>query len=200
MVGELITLPLRVTGVAVRFWWRAADRTLSLASGAVGQVIDRVSPADSPTPDRPPSTEAPSAPPVRPAPPQRQTPPTSVASPERPRVHRPTTEPGSARPVDEPAHVSEEPTLVEAFADPGAEDGAGPELHIREPWKGYQGMSARDITARLAGASAAELAAVELYERSKRGRQTILAAVARQLRSHPQGGSTQLTGANGSGS
>jgi hypothetical protein len=95
--------------------------------------------------------------------------------------------------------VSEEPELVEEIAEPGAEDGAGAELHIREPWEGYRDMSAREIGARLAGATAAELAAVELYERSNRARQTILAAVARQLRNQPPSGASQLTGANGGG-
>jgi hypothetical protein len=96
--------------------------------------------------------------------------------------------------------VSEEPELVEEFAEPGAEGGAGPELHIREPWKGYREMSAREITARLAEMPAAELAAIELYETSHRGRQTILDAVARQLRSQPQGEAAQPSGANGHGS
>jgi hypothetical protein len=44
-------------------------------------------------------------------------------------------------------------------------------------------MSARQVTARLGDASPAELAAVQLYESSTRSRQTILSAVARQLRS-----------------
>ena len=78
--------------------------------------------------------------------------------------------------------MSEEPELVEEFAEPGAEDGAGPELHIREPWEGYREMNARDVTARLGDASAAELAAVQLYESSTRARQTILSAAARELR------------------
>ena len=95
--------------------------------------------------------------------------------------------------------MSEEPVLVEEVAEPGAEDGAGAELHIREPWEGYRDMSAREIGARLVGASVAELGAVELYERSNRSRQTILAAVARQMKSQPRGGASQLTGANGGG-
>jgi hypothetical protein len=95
--------------------------------------------------------------------------------------------------------VSEEPELVEELAEPGAEDGAGAELHIREPWEGYRDMSAREIGAKLVGASTAELAAVELYERSNRARQTILAAVARQLRSRPSSRASHMTGANGGG-
>ena len=50
-------------------------------------------------------------------------------------------------------------------------------------------MGAKEVIARLGGADAAELAAVELYEASTRGRQTILNAVERELRR-----------ANGSGS
>jgi len=38
MVGELITLPLRLTGAAWRLWWRAADQALGLASAAAGQL------------------------------------------------------------------------------------------------------------------------------------------------------------------
>ncbi len=82
-----------------------------------------------------------------------------------------------------PVHVSEEPTLVEAFAEPGAEDGAGAEVHIDEPWEGYGRMGAKEIVSRLSGATPAELAAVQLYESSHRGRQTILNAVQRELRS-----------------
>jgi len=96
--------------------------------------------------------------------------------------------------------VSEEPELVQELAEPGAEGGAGPELHVREPWKGYREMSAREVTARLTDMPAAELAAVELYETSHQGRQTILDAVARQLRSQPQGKAAQPSGANGHGS
>jgi hypothetical protein len=198
MVGELITLPLRVTGRAVRLWWRAADQTLSLATGAVGYVIERVSLADSPSRETGSGTPAPEASTVHPG----RTPAVTPVSAEPPAA-RAVTPPGRAAPrlaipAEEPTHVSEEPELVEESADPGAEDGAGPELHIREPWEGYRRMTAREVTARLSGASAAELAAVELYESSNRGRQTILAAVARELRSLEN--APQLSGANGSGS
>jgi len=186
MVGELITLPLRATGAAMRLWWRAADEALSLASGAAGFLIDRVSPVESRVPESAPRAEAAEAPSMRPVP---------VPAPLRAaRSAEPAQTPTPA--PEQPTHVSEEPTLVEEVAEPGAADGAGPEIHIREPWEGYREMSAREITARLADASAAELAAVELYEGSNRGRQTILAAVARQMK----GQAPQLTGANGSGS
>lgn len=192
MVGELITLPLRLTGAAVRLWWRAADQAVGLASGAAGQLIERVSPPASPAPDAGPGTAARSAPPTPPAP-----------APSVPEPQPGTPVEGQPRletPAQAPRHVSEEPELVEEFAEPGAENGAGPELHILEPWNGYRGMSAREITKKLAGMSAAELAVVELYETSNRKRQTILDAVARQLRSQPTGQAPQSRSANGDGS
>jgi hypothetical protein len=187
MVGELITLPLRVTGLAVRLSWRATEQALSLASDAAGYVIDRVSPGPR---ERVSGfeTAAPAAPPVDPAPaptpaPARsQSTSTEHAQPAQPLIVPRVTEPQPVAPAEEPAHVSEEPELVEELAEPGAEDGAGAELHIREPWDGYRQMNAREVTARLSGASAAELAAVELYESRTQGRQTVLAAVQRQMR------------------
>src|SRR5437588_288647 len=79
----------------------------------------------------------------------------------------------------EPAHVSEEPALVEDLAEPGAEDGAGAEVHIHEPRDGYARMNAKQIMTRLGAATPAEHAAVQLYEGSHRRRQPILNAVQR---------------------
>jgi hypothetical protein len=78
-------------------------------------------------------------------------------------------------------HVSEEPTLVEEVAEAGAEDGAGAEVHVAEPWEGYREFAAEDVIDRIRGVSAAELAAVELYELSHRNRKTVLAAVQQEL-------------------
>ena len=78
---------------------------------------------------------------------------------------------------------------MEEFAEPGAEDGAGAEIRIEAPWDGYEDMNVKQIVARLSSATAAELGAVQLYERSHRGRQTILNAVKRELRS-PNGRSS----------
>jgi hypothetical protein len=91
-------------------------------------------------------------------------------------------------PDGEPEHVSEESRLVEEFADPGAEEGAGAEVHVAEPWDGYAHMNAKQVIDRLTGASPAELGAVELYERGNRGRQTVIAAVERALRGANGGG------------
>jgi hypothetical protein len=84
--------------------------------------------------------------------------------------------------VPEPAHVSEEPELVREEAEIGAEDGAGASITINPPWEGYDRLGARDVIARLSGADAAVLAAVQLYESSNRSRQTVLVAVQRQLK------------------
>ena len=71
---------------------------------------------------------------------------------------------------------------MEAFAEPGAEEGAGAAVHVDEPWKGYGHMAASDVIVRLADASREELAAVVLYEGLHRRRRTVLAAAERQLR------------------
>ena len=75
-----------------------------------------------------------------------------------------------------PLHVSEEPILVAEVADDGAEDGAGPELSIDEPWEGYSSMTAAQIRRRLRQADAATIAAVRLYEAANKGRSTVLQA------------------------
>jgi hypothetical protein len=76
----------------------------------------------------------------------------------------------------EPVHVSEEPVLVAEVAEDGAEDGAGPELRIDEPWEGYSSMTAAEIRRRLRQADAATVAAVRLYEAANKGRSTVLQA------------------------
>jgi len=78
--------------------------------------------------------------------------------------------------------VSEEPELVREVAEPGAEEGAGAAVTVAEPWNGYRQMSAKDVIARAKSANRAQLAAVRLYESRHRSRQTVLAAVDRQLK------------------
>jgi hypothetical protein len=81
-----------------------------------------------------------------------------------------------------PVHVSAQPELVESFAEPGAEDGAGAAVHVKEPWTGYRQMTANDVMSRLTDASSEELAAVALYEGSHRARRTVIAEAERRLR------------------
>jgi hypothetical protein len=50
-------------------------------------------------------------------------------------------------------------------------------------------MKAADVADRLAGASAAELAAVQLYEANTKGRKTVLDAAERELRISTNSGS-----------
>jgi hypothetical protein len=88
-----------------------------------------------------------------------------------------------------PVHVSEEPELVEELAEPGAEQGAGAEVHVAPPWDDYDRMNARQIISRIASADPAELAAVQLYESTNRRRRTILNAVERELRINNGSGS-----------
>jgi hypothetical protein len=71
---------------------------------------------------------------------------------------------------------------VRESAEPGAEEGAGAAIHVMEPWTGYAQMSAKDVIARARSANPAELATVRLYESRHRSRQTVLAAVDRQLK------------------
>ena len=72
--------------------------------------------------------------------------------------------------------------LTAEFAEEGAEDGAGAEVHVDEPWDGYGDMKVPEVTARLASATPAELAAVQLYESSHRKRSSVLRDVERRIR------------------
>lgn len=77
--------------------------------------------------------------------------------------------------------MSEEPVEVAEFAEPGAEDGPGPELEIDEPWNGYARQDARTIVQLLSTVGRESAAAVELYEASHRNRRTVLEASQRRL-------------------
>ena len=87
---------------------------------------------------------------------------------------RPALEP------EEPEHLDLKPELVAEFAESGAEQGAGPEIHVDEPWDGYRKMRVADIRDRVQVADPAELAVVQLYESMNRGRASILDAVVRR--------------------
>ncbi len=76
--------------------------------------------------------------------------------------------------------IDDEPELVEELAEPGAEDGAGAEVEVDEPWEAYAEMNANAVITRIREAGPAELALVELYERANKGRKTVLAAAKRR--------------------
>jgi hypothetical protein len=97
---------------------------------------------------------------------------------------------GPVRPVDTPPpatppvpdHVSEEPELVVEAAERGAEEGAGAEVNVEEPWPGYDGMRAADIRDRLVSGGGEVAAAVSLYEAAHKGRSSVLEAATRATR------------------
>ena len=186
MAGDLITLPVRIGLGAARLWLRATAEAVAVAGNATGKLIDVVVSRRSVRgPD--PQTLTPPPTPLPPPTPQRERLQREALVPRR-RPASPVTPPRApeapgAPEIFEPPDVSGEPVLVEEFAEPGAEDGAGAELHVEQPWSGYDQMNAKAVIARLADATAAELAAVQLYESGHRGRQTILTAVARELQS-----------------
>jgi hypothetical protein len=106
-------------------------------------------------------------------------PPETVARPTRP---APTPVPTPAAEPPEPAHVDEGATVVAEFAEGGAEDGAGAEVKLAEPWEGYDRLHADDLADHLTGANSETLAAVLLYERSTRDRSSVVDAAEQQLR------------------
>ena len=168
-----MTLPLRVGVRATQLWLRAAEQTIAVVAETTGRLIRGASSDGGAASDEKPA---------RPPEPRRK-----VV--EQPPAASPSEAPAPDEPAPEPVHVSEEPELVDAVAEPGAEDGAGASVHIEPPWNGYDHMKAADVVDRLAGANAAELAAVQLYEANTKGRRTVLEAAARELRISTKRGS-----------
>jgi hypothetical protein len=108
----------------------------------------------------------------------RRRPPSREAAPAEPAPPRAAPPP----PPERAKEVDEEPVLTAEFAEEGAEDGAGPEIHVAEPWEGYREMKVPEVAARLASASPTELAAVQLYEASHRKRSSVMRDIERRLR------------------
>ena len=81
----------------------------------------------------------------------------------------------------ETGHVDTPVELVAEQADPGAEEGAGPEIHVEEPWPGYDRMTTPELIARLHEASDEVAAVVDLYERMHRDRRPVREAAERAL-------------------
>jgi hypothetical protein len=188
--GSLITLPLRISlrtaRAALRTTRDAADAGLGLLE-LVGELVERGA-----------SGRAPTARPAPPAPERSDGEPVPSASngrgPARPVVPVEAVEAVEAvepvepvRPVEpvdpvEAVHVDAEAEIVEEVAEPGAEDGAGAQIHVAPPFHGYDALRAADVVARLRGADVAQLGAIELYEQTHRRRRTVLEAVARELK------------------
>jgi len=156
---------------------------------AAPERADAPEPAESPEPSatRTPAPSATRTPAPRPAEPASNGSPEPLASERLEREGLTTSIDLESSAEPEPVHVSEEPDLVRESAEPGAEDGAGASLHVREPWEGYGRLSAREVVSRCRGASPAELAAVQLYERAHRNRRTVVEAVEREMKSAQPG-------------
>ncbi len=194
MIGELIVLPLRVGVRATRLWLRIAEETVNLAASATGRVIGCAASRGSggsssvvvPTAERRSWPEGDSREEAWREVSARDVQADAAAALERdsPATARMNAPERSATLfAQQPTHVSEEPALVEEFSEPGAEDGAGAEIHVEEPWDGYAQMNARQVIDRVSTTTPAVLAAVQLYESTHRRRQTVLNAVERELRS-----------------
>lgn len=188
-----------VTGMALMGTLRVAGAVGNLRSNAGGGPV---STPTRPTPAPGPDPRSAASPPARRAPTNgagtaTRTRPTAPPAREAPESGNGTSSPLASErletegrtvsvDLDSPApaapdHVSEDPVVVREEAEPGAQDGAGASVSVDAPWEGYERMAARDIVARLAACSTAELAAVALYEGSHRKRRTVLTAVEREL-------------------
>jgi hypothetical protein len=187
MSGSLIALPFqlgaRATGLALRGVGELTERTLGLAGLVTGVLRPRPAPEPR-TSDRPAADDD-----LHDAPASASAPP-AASAPSPPSAPQATRAPAASEPAapeprhisDPPAHISDPPVLVEEVAEAGAEDGAGAQVTVREPWDGFELMKAADVIDRLSGAEPAELAAVELYELANRRRQTVLDACREQFR------------------
>jgi hypothetical protein len=192
MPQRLLTLPLRATAAAAHLTLSLTERSLHLACSAISFALPVSKP--SPPSARPAASQRP------PRSPRDRTLPTSDDPPAHPDSSRPRTEripqpplppqerlPTPLSPTaDAVKTVDDEPELVAEFAEPGAEDGAGAEVGIGEPWDGYSSMNAEAVTARIGEASPAELVVIELYEQAHRKRQTVLSAAKTQLSKLPE--------------
>jgi ferritin-like metal-binding protein YciE len=123
-------------------------------------------------------------PPSRPAPPrkraQRRRPSAETSTPSRrARTRSETSGPGKAEAarIRESEREQETSEAREASRDPDADPaGAGAEVHVDEPWPGYDGMSATDVAARVDREDEAVRAAVRLYESAHERRELVMRA------------------------
>jgi len=157
-----VTVAQRAGSVAISIARKVAPAACRSDADDDVRAGDRYEPVSSPPQPQPQPSEQPAEPAV-PAPPE----PAAAAPP-------PVTPPA-------PAHVDREAVVVAEFADPGAEDGPGPQIRVDEPWKGYGELTAKQVIAELQGASPAALAVARLYEPANRARRTVIEAIDRKL-------------------
>jgi outer membrane biosynthesis protein TonB len=192
VLGSILTRQYRFATRGIEIGLRTAHQAIALGEGIVGGLAGRLGRRNGrgegdvvfgdvvPEPtDVAPEPRAASPPPPPPPASAPGPPPAPATAPQPPPRPTPAPEPP---PAPEPSHVSTEPELVEESAEPGAEDGAGAQVRIGEPWPGYRGLKARDVVARLPFATREELAAVELFERAGANRKSVVVAAQRALK------------------
>jgi hypothetical protein len=109
-----------------------------------------------------------------------------AVEPGGPQAHPPVAEPPApppSAPAAEVDHLEDRPVVAAEVAEAGAEEGAGAEVHVEQPWEGYDGMTAAEVRARLAEADAEVAAVVKLYEAAHKGRRSVIEAADRHMRS-----------------
>ncbi len=104
-----------------------------------------------------------------------------ASRPARPAPSEPTRAPPAPPVPDRVKTLDDEPVPVAEFAERGAEDGAGAEIHVDAPWEGYDAMTVDALKTRLADADRESLAAVVLYEGFGRGRRSVIDAAEKRL-------------------
>ena len=70
-------------------------------------------------------------------------------------------------------------------AETGGADSVGAQVHVAEPWAGYDEMRLDEVLARLQDATEVELAIVAAYEREHEAREPILLAAGARLGAPP---------------
>jgi hypothetical protein len=155
-VPGLLVFSLRLLVEALLLGVRGVLRAL----GVGGFDADRNEPAgaDAAAPAEPPAPAPPPA--ARKRPPQRRA---------TPRRAEPTR--GEVAAMREAARE----------AETGGADSVGAQVHVAEPWAGYDAMRLDEVLARLEDATEVELAVVRAYEREHEARQAILLAAGEPL-------------------
>lgn len=197
LIGDMVSLAT----LPARLAWRVGGASARMLRDAVKPSNGNGATATAPpVVATPPPTAAPpepaSPPPAEPAPPVAPEPAApafdDAPAPAEPALDgddpastaaQPPLDQAPPRPAEEgPVHVDEGVELVEEFAETGAEDGAGAQISVDEPWEGYAGMTAADVRRRLGSETVEAAAAVQLYEAAHKGRSSVLEAAARRMR------------------
>jgi hypothetical protein len=174
-LARTVTMPIRL-GLA------AGELGLEVALGIVRGTRRALEPDQRPRRGRPVPSPLPTEhpPPRRPSPAARST--NGAATTPVP----PPTATGDSIPVRPPPPgaklVDDTPVPVGEFGGEGADEAAGAEVRVAPPWDGYDGLTAAQVQRRLADADREVVAAVLLYESTRRDRRSVVRAADRRLR------------------